>query len=99
MRAETKDFSGYDLGGWNNLADPQIRFSGQTDSLLFLVVNTEAEGRELWVLDSGMTQVRLLKDIRALGSAFAYPAARVFRLPGHEKVAFLADDGIHGVEL
>lgn len=99
LRAETKDFSGYDLGGWTNLADPQVRFSGQTDSLLFLLVNTESEGRELWVLDSGMAQVRLLKDIRALGSAFAYPAARVFRLPGQEKIAFLADDGIHGMEL
>lgn len=86
-------WDGANIGGWSSFG--QVR----PGVAVFRVLNNDdapEEGSALWVTDGTAAGTRMINDA-FVGNP--WPAFHSFASPEPGKVAFFADDGVHGVEL
>jgi len=75
-----------------------IESGGKLFFIAYGIYNGARVGQELWVIDSGVTTARLVKNINATQDAFSdFQPKNKLSING--RLFFFADDGIHGKEL
>ena len=85
---------GYDPSIYSDLQEKWV-----LDTLLFFPAYETTHSRELWVTNGTTSGTHLLKDINPTGSGSASSSNPEGFTPFNGKMAFFADDGVHGLEL